>query len=50
MRPRDAAPSERRAFPSPRESDEIEMADAVAPMFDMGERDCPIDDGARDER
>ena len=32
------------------ESDGAEMDGVVAPMFDLGERDCPIDDGARDER
>lgn len=31
-------------------SDEIEIDGAVAPKYDLGERDCPIDDGARDER
>ena len=32
------------------ESDVAEMGGTVAPMFDLGERDCPIDDGTRDER
>lgn len=31
-------------------SDGVEMDGVVAPMFDMGERDRPIDDGVRDER
>lgn len=32
------------------ESDGTEMGGAMAPMFDLGERDRPIDDGVRDER
>lgn len=31
-------------------SDGVEMDGVVAPTFDMCERDCPIDDGVRDER
>lgn len=32
------------------ESDGAELDGAMAPMFDSDERDCPMDDGARDER